>query len=103
MRRIHTFGLLLAVCAASANAAPVPYELPEETTELRPGPNLEVAQSNCGACHSADYVSTQPRPLANPRTFWTAEVTKMIKAYKAPIDDADVALIVDYLTATYGN
>ena len=30
-----------------------------------------------------------------------AEVTKMIKVYGAPIDDADVGKIVDYLAATY--
>jgi sulfite dehydrogenase (cytochrome) subunit B len=29
------------------------------------------------------------------------EVTKMIKVYGAPIDDADVGQIVDYLAATY--
>ena len=97
--------LLLAACLAlapAARAAPVPYELPAETAELAPGPNLEVAQANCGACHSADYVSTQPRPLADPRKFWSAEVTKMVKAYKAPVDETDAALIVDYLVATYG-
>ena len=35
------------------------------------------------------------------KDFWTAEVTKMIKVYGAPIDDADVGKIVDYLTANY--
>ena len=35
------------------------------------------------------------------KDFWQAEVTKMIKVYGAPIDDADVGKIVDYLTATY--
>ncbi|MGZ5904214.1 MAG: cytochrome c, partial [Reyranella sp.] len=29
------------------------------------------------------------------------EVTKMIKVYGAPIDEADVPKIVDYLTQTY--
>ena len=35
------------------------------------------------------------------KDFWAAEVTKMIKVYGAPIDDADVGKIVDYLTANY--
>jgi hypothetical protein len=35
------------------------------------------------------------------KDFWQAEVTKMIKVYGAPIDDADVGKIVDYLAATY--
>ena len=83
----------------SANAAPVSYTLPEETAAFKPGPNLEVVQNNCTACHSADYINTQPRGLK--KDFWQAEVTKMIKVYGAPIDDADAAKIVDYLAATY--
>ena len=35
------------------------------------------------------------------KDFWQAEVTKMIKVYGAPIDEADVGKIVDYLAATY--
>ncbi len=85
----------------AANAAPVSYRLPEETASLRPGPNLETAQNNCTACHSADYINTQPRNMKSKRDFWQAEVTKMIKVYGAPIDDADVGKIVDYLAATY--
>jgi mono/diheme cytochrome c family protein len=85
----------------AAIAAPVSYTLPEETAALRPGPNLEVVQNNCTACHSADYISTQPRGPKFKKDFWQAEVTKMIKVYGAPIDDADVGKIVDYLAATY--
>ena len=85
----------------SANAAPVSYTLPDETAAFKPGPNLEVVQNNCTACHSADYVNTQPRGPKFKKDFWQAEVTKMIKVYGAPIDDADAAKIVDYLAATY--
>jgi mono/diheme cytochrome c family protein len=95
------FGLgWLAIGPASVTAAPVNYQLPEETAAFRPGPNLEVVQGNCTACHSADYISTQP-PMQNRQEFWRAEVTKMIKVYGAPIDEADVSKIVDYLAATY--
>jgi hypothetical protein len=66
---------------------------------FKPGPELEVVQNNCTACHSADYISTQPRGLK--KDFWQAEVTKMIKVYGAPVEDADVGKIVDYLAATY--
>jgi hypothetical protein len=34
---------------------------------------------------------------------WDAEVTKMIKAYGAPIEDADTAAIKDYLKQNYSN
>ena len=86
---------------SSAAAAPVDYKLPEETAAYKPGPNLDVVKNNCSACHSADYVNTQPRGPKFMKDFWQAEVTKMIKLYGAPIDDADVPKIVDYLTATY--
>jgi sulfite dehydrogenase (cytochrome) subunit B len=96
---------LLAVAAglvlASAHAAPVNYTLPDETADYKPGPNLDVVKANCAACHSADYVQTQPRGEKFKKDFWQAEVTKMIKVYGAPIDDADVPKIVEYLTATY--
>jgi sulfite dehydrogenase (cytochrome) subunit B len=86
---------------AAVQAAPVSYPLPEETAAFKPGANLEVVQNNCTACHSADYVKTQPHGEKFKKDFWTAEVTKMIKVYGAPIEDADVGRIVDYLTANY--
>ena len=99
--------IVLALIAAAslgivaAAAAPVNYTLPEEIATFKPGPNLEVVQNNCTACHSADYIKTQPRGEKFKRDFWAAEVTKMIKVYGAPIDDADVGKIVEYLAATY--
>jgi mono/diheme cytochrome c family protein len=85
----------------SAIAAPVNYTLPEETAAFKPGANLELVQNNCTACHSADYIKTQPQGEKFKKDFWQAEVTKMIKVYGAPIDDADVGKIVEYLAATY--
>ncbi len=82
-------------------AKPIGYQLPEETAAFKPGPNLEVVQGNCAACHSADYIATQPQGPKFKKDFWHAEVTKMIKVYGAPIDEADVSKIVDYLAATY--
>jgi mono/diheme cytochrome c family protein len=98
--------LLLATAIAglvpgAASAAPVSYTLPDETAAFKPGPNLEVVQNNCTACHSADYIQTQPRGPKFQKDFWQAEVTKMIKSYGAPIEEADVGKIVEYLTATY--
>jgi mono/diheme cytochrome c family protein len=99
-----TFLLALAPLALAgvmaANAAPVDYKLPEETAALKPGPNLEVAQNNCTACHSSDYIKTQPI-MKSKKDFWQAEVTKMIKVYGAPIDDADVPRLVEYLSTAY--
>ena len=106
MARCFFAVLLLAFAIAglapgSATAAPVSYTLPDETAAFKPGPNLEVVQNNCTGCHSADYINTQPRGPKFKKDFWQAEVTKMIKVYGAPIDDADIGRIVDYLAATY--
>jgi hypothetical protein len=89
-----------ALCLGAALAAPVSYKLPEETAAFRPGPNLDTVKNNCTGCHSADYIEMQPR-MAKKKDFWQAEVTKMIKVYGAPIDEADIGKIVDYLAATY--
>jgi sulfite dehydrogenase (cytochrome) subunit B len=86
---------------ATVQAAPVSYKLPDETAAFKPGANLDTVQNNCTACHSADYVKTQPCGEKFRKDFWAAEVTKMIKVYGAPIEDADVGKIVDYLTANY--
>jgi len=86
---------------AAAYAVPITYKLPEEKAAFKPGAGIEVVQNNCTACHSADYIKTQPRGEKFKKDFWAAEVTKMIKVYGAPIDDKDVGKIVDYLAANY--
>lgn len=98
---LSAFAAVTMLSVAAAIAAPVNYTLPEETAAFKPGPNLEVVQNNCTACHSADYVKTQPQGEKFKKDFWQAEVTKMIKVYGAPIDDADIGKIVEYLTANY--
>ena len=94
--------LVLLALAGPAAAEPHRYDLPEETAAFAPGPNLEVVQQYCSGCHSADYVSTQPRRLRDPAAFWQAEVAKMRAAYGAPIDAEAVPRIVEYLVGTYG-
>lgn len=99
---IEAIGLAFAALMLSATgtiASPRHYALPEETAAFRPGSGVEAAQDNCLSCHSADYVTTQPPRLG--ATFWEAEVSKMVKAYRAPIPDATAKAIVDYLSRTY--
>jgi sulfite dehydrogenase (cytochrome) subunit B len=94
---IAHFLFLLGVGSASL-AAPIVYQLPDETAQLKPGPGVDTAIV-CQACHSADYITTQPP--GEGKAFWQAEVQKMIKVYKAPIAESDAAVIVNYLAATY--
>lgn len=102
--RTLAFSVVLGLSAAFAGsglAAPLTYELPDETAQLKPGPQpgFEAAQNNCAACHSVDYINTQPP--GNGQAFWDAEVQKMIKVYHAPVDEADAKAIADYLAKTY--
>jgi mono/diheme cytochrome c family protein len=93
--------LAIGIVPMMSVAKPISYELPEETAAFGPGPNQDAVQGNCAACHSADYIKTQPQGAAFKKDFWQGEVTKMIKVYGAPIDEADVGKIVDYLVATH--
>ena len=61
MRHWLLLALTFTFGFAAAQAAPVSYTLPEETAAFKPGANLEVVQNNCTACHSAEYIKTQPR------------------------------------------
>ncbi len=104
MNRIAVFATVAVsglALVTMVSAKPVTYALPEETAAFKPGPDLDVVQANCGACHSSDYIMTQPRGPKFGKDFWQAEVTKMIAVFGAPIEPADVPKIVDYLTATY--
>jgi cytochrome c5 len=59
----------------------------------------DAINNNCLACHSAGMVLTQP---AMSRAEWQSEVEKMRGSYKAPVEEADVPAIVDYLVALKG-
>ncbi|AWN35206.1 cytochrome c [Methylobacterium radiodurans] len=100
-----TLAAALLLVAGNAQAAPRTYDLPEPTVELRApkagmhAEGFEAAQANCMVCHSVDYIAMQPPRKG--QAFWTAEVTKMIKVYRAPIDEAQAKAIAAYLTDTY--
>lgn len=64
-------------------------------------PGYAKAQTNCVACHYAEYLLYQP-PTA-PRAYWDAMVKRLKAVFNATVDDADMLLIVDYLVKTYGN
>ena len=72
----------------------------EQQIQLKAGRGRDKVEANCVACHSLDYIVGNS-PFMN-RQVWDAEVTKMIKAFGAPISDADAKVIVDYLVANYG-
>lgn len=87
--------IVAAACAAAAFAW-----AGEERVKLKEAPGVDKVRQNCVACHSLDYI-----PLNSPfldRKGWEAAVTKMNKAFGAPIKPDDVGPISDYLAKNYG-
>ena len=91
--------MILIALAAAVVALPALAE--EKLVDLKKAPGLDKVEGNCGACHSLDYIQmNSPYPNA---ALWDAEVTKMIKAFGAPIDEADAKDIAAYLKKNYGS
>ena len=102
MKKSFLIGLLLSLATAAHAAGPsfksLHLDFPPDAALFPDGPNVKTVNQNCLACHSADMVLDQP---LLPRATWAAEVTKMRNTYKAPLNDSDIPLIVDYLAATH--
>ena len=99
---------LIGLAAATALAGvvvatPKTIQLPPDGVQWKesPLPGYAKVTAQCVACHSAEYAQYQPPTAARP--YWDAMVKRMKTVFKAPIDDADIPLIVDYLAKTYGN
>ena len=90
----------LPLAVSMALAATIVYAA-EQRVALKDGPGRDKVEANCASCHSLDYIQGNS-PFMN-RGVWDAEVTKMIKAFGAPITDADAAAIKDYLVKNYGS
>ncbi len=79
---------------------PLPATAGEESIALEDGPGKDVVEASCAACHSLDYIEMNSGFL--DRGKWEATVKKMIDRFGAPIGEADVVAIIDYLTTNYG-
>ena len=90
MKTLLVFALL---CAFPAFAG-------EGDIRLKDAPGRELVAANCSMCHSLDYIQMNSPFL--DRKGWEASVNKMIKAMGAPVAEADVQKIVDYLASQYG-
>jgi hypothetical protein len=89
--------LLIAATLAVVSATAVPAE---KNFKLKEGSGVQQVYANCSACHSVDYIVLNSPFL--DRKGWEAEVTKMSKAFGAPVKPEDTAVIVDYLVRNYG-
>ena len=86
--------------AFTAALIALPAAADENPVQLKKAPGVDKVEANCQACHSLSYIPMNS-PFLNA-AGWDAEVTKMIKAFGAPIDDADAKAIADYLKKNYG-
>ena len=90
--------LLLTSCerAPEVTFADASITLPDDPLDLPDLPGRDAVIANCTACHSPSTMLQQPKI---PREKWESQVTKMIEIYKAPIDEAAIPAIVDYMVA----
>ena len=89
------------IAAVLGASIAVPVVADEKPVQLKKAPGVEKVEGNCASCHSLDYVlMNSPFPSA---AVWDATVTKMIKAFGAPIDEADAKVIANYLKRNYGS
>jgi mono/diheme cytochrome c family protein len=87
------------IVAVALGAAGVAFAAQENVT-LKEGAGMDKVRANCVACHSLDYI-----PLNSPfldEKGWDAVVTKMQKAFGAPIKEEDRKPITEYLSRYYG-
>ncbi len=91
--KLVTILIALALAATAVIAA-------EQRTALKDGPGRDKVEASCASCHSLDYIVMNSTFMN--RQLWDAEVTKMIKAFGAPISEADGKEIADYLARNYG-
>ena len=102
MQSRFLLSVLAAGVLAAAPAMAKDIQLPPDGVQLKPSelPGYAKAQTSCTMCHSAEYMLYQPATA--PRTYWDAMVKRMKTVFKAPVPDADMPEIVDYLAKTYG-
>ncbi|MBO9581129.1 MAG: cytochrome C [Sphingobium sp.] len=101
-RSFATLAVAASLVGVACGARPVTYALGAETTppaELA-GADAEVVRNNCTACHSLDYIVTQPRGKGDQ--FWRDAVNKMITVYKAPVEQPDANKVAEILAKKFG-
>jgi sulfite dehydrogenase (cytochrome) subunit B len=91
--RIVLIAAMMAIGVPAAQAT-------EKPAELKQAAGLDKVLARCNACHGLDYILMNAGFLDN--AGWNAEVTKMINAFGASIDQADAKAIADYLGTNYG-
>jgi cytochrome c553 len=90
---MRTLLLMLALAVAQ-----VEVQLPADEPQFA-GPDADLLNGNCAACHSAEMIFTQPRMTEDQ---WRHSVEKMRTVYKAPITDEEAAKLPAALVRLQG-
>lgn len=85
--------------AAEITDQPLSITLPNDATEYKEGPHVDIARNYCTTCHAADYIYMQP-PM--PKEKWLGVVQKMQHVFGCPIPENEMDKIADYLTSQNG-
>jgi len=78
-------------------AAPEPVTAQPQPPTPAPADATALLQEHCTACHSLDRVAAKSESLAE----WAQIVARMV-AKGAALDQAEAALLVEYLAQNYG-
>jgi mono/diheme cytochrome c family protein len=73
----------------------------EQAIKLKDGPGRDAVETNCGICHSLDYIEMNS-PFPDEK-LWQAEVAKMINVFGAPVEPDEAKTVIDYLVSNYGD
>jgi mono/diheme cytochrome c family protein len=93
----HRSATAAAKMQSAQDAAVHRIELPHYAPmNLPAGPGRDAFAGGCLSCPSTRYITTQP-PLTAAQ--WEQNVRKMIKTYGAPVTEAQIPQIVQYLLA----
>jgi len=91
--------MIASLAATAGGITGKSIELPVVTVELKAGEGRNKVEEKCASCHSLDYITTQP---VLTRAQWTATVKKMVTVMGAPLTEADIKAVSDYLVRNYG-
>jgi hypothetical protein len=97
MNKQRPVGAILVGLLTLSSASTLADEL---AIKLKEGPGRDVVETNCGICHSLDYIQMNS-PFPDEK-LWRAEVVKMIDLFGAPVGPDDAKTIIDYLVSNYG-
>lgn len=90
--------LIVTLLFAVAGAQATDFSLPDDDRQFE-GPDADLLNGNCLACHGTEMILLQPRMNAEA---WSHSVAKMRTVYKAPVTDEDAAKLPEALARVQG-